>query len=153
MRKKTTLYDFRYILAVLIIIPFNLLAKNTTNLVKMESSFVYQQEIRVRGKVLDDQGVPLVGATVMEQGTTNGTTTDFDGNYEIVVASEESVLEFTYVGFQRVTEVVGEKRNFDISLEAETNELEELVIVGYSKVSREELTAAVSSVNQEQIDL
>ena len=151
MRKKTTLYDFRYILAVLIIIPFNLLAKNTTNLVKMESSFVYQQEIRVRGKVLDDQGVPLVGATVMEQGTTNGTTTDFDGNYEIVVASEESVLEFTYVGFQRVTEVVGEKRNFDISLEAETNELEELVIVGYSKVSREELTAAVSSVNQEQI--
>ncbi|MBW2961770.1 SusC/RagA family TonB-linked outer membrane protein [Mesonia aestuariivivens] len=151
MRKKSTINNFQCVLAALMIIPFNLSAVNTKVIAKEEITILYQQELTIRGTVLDDQGVPLVGATVMEQGTTNGTTTDFDGNYEIVVASQESILEFTYVGFQKVTQKVGEKRNFDVSLEAETNQLEELVIVGYSQVSREELTSAVSSVNQEQI--
>ena len=53
----------------------------------------------VTGTVTDEQNIPLPGATVLEKGTTNGTTTDFDGNYTISVANGNAILEFSYIGY------------------------------------------------------
>lgn len=149
MNKKILFLNFIVCFFAIMILPSHGFSYNRESLkIELKSK---QQEVRIRGTVIDDQGVPLVGVTVMEEGTSNGTTTNFDGDYEIVVANNESVLAFSYVGFQSISQPVGEKRNIDITLEPSTNELEELVIVGYSKVSREELTSAVATVKAEQI--
>ncbi|MAN29398.1 MULTISPECIES: SusC/RagA family TonB-linked outer membrane protein [Mesonia] len=150
-KKFTILYFYGMLLAFMISPHIGYSYVGEKDVEKTDRHKKNQQEVLVRGVIVDDQGVPLVGVTVMEEGTSNGTTTDFDGNYEIVVANNESVLVFSYVGFQTISQPVGDKRNIDITLEPSTNELDELVIVGYSKVSREELTSAVATVKAEQI--
>lgn len=59
-----------------------------------------QQQLKVTGKVVDANNEPLIGVSVLEKGTTNGTITDFDGNYTLVVTGSNAVLQFSYVGYQ-----------------------------------------------------
>ena len=76
------------------------------------ATFAYAQQGTVKGKVVDDDGVPIAGASVMQKGTTNGGYTDVDGNYEISVNNMKSgVLQFTFVGFNTVG-TVGKCREF-----------------------------------------
>ena len=86
--------------------------------------------------VLDASGVPLPGASVVEQGTNNGVSTDFDGNYSIEVA-EGSVLEISFIGYQTFESTIGESDSLNVSLE-EDNQLEEVVItaLGVKRESR-----------------
>jgi len=97
------------------------------------------------GTVVDDQGIPLPGATVLEQGTTNGVSTDFDGNFSIEV-SEGAVLAISFVGYQSKEITVGAEDNISVALEA-GSELEEVVIVGYGTVKKSDLTGAVTDLN------
>ncbi len=103
-------------------------------------------QITVTGVITDDQGVPLIGANVIEKETTNGTTTDLDGNYTLEVESSSSVLVITYTGFETQEVVVGYREKVDIIL-LEGAVLDEIVVVGYSEQDRESLTGAVSSIN------
>ena len=80
----------------------------------------------VSGNVVDDQGIPLPGATILEQGTTNGVSSDFDGNFSIEVA-EGAVLVISFVGYQTQEITVGAEDNISVALEA-GNELEEVVV-------------------------
>ena len=73
-------------------------------------------KITVSGQVVDASGLPLIGVAVIEVGTTNGTSTDFDGNYTIEVA-EGSQLQFSYIGFETVTVTVGSSPTIDVTLE------------------------------------
>ena len=104
----------------------------------------------VSGSVSDSDG-PLPGATVIVQGTDNGVTTDFDGNFSIQ-ASEGDVLELSYVGFQTQTFTISANQDsVSVVLEAD-NELEEVVVTGYGTQKKINLTGAVAAVSGEVLD-
>lgn len=90
------------------------------------------------GQVTDENNLPLPGATVIVEGTTRGTTTDFDGNFQIEAAAGD-VLLFSYVGYsdQRIT--VGSSDTYTVQMRPDT-ELEEVIITGYSSQRRSEVT-------------
>lgn len=110
-----------------------------------------QQKITVSGVVTDGQGVPLAGASIQIKGSGMGTTTDFDGGYSIEVADKATVLVFSYVSFKTKEFVVGEQKTINVTLEEDTSELDEVVVIGYGSVKKSDLTGAVSSVSTEQL--
>lgn len=105
----------------------------------------------VEGNVTDQNGVPLIGVTVVEKGTNNGVVTDFDGNYQITVSQENAVLVFSSVGLKELEVEVGGRQTIDVVLEEDMASLEEVVIVGYGQTRRRDLTGAISSVGAETI--
>lgn len=103
----------------------------------------------VTGSVIDVNQEPLIGVNVVEKGTTNGTITDFDGNFTIEV-KEGAVLVFSYIGYLSQEVVAGNKK-LEITLLEDSEVLDELVVVGYGSQSKRKITTAVSSVNSEEI--
>lgn len=110
-----------------------------------------QQKKKVTGQVIDASGVPVIGATVMEKGTANGTITDFDGNFTLDV-SGNAPLEISYIGYksQELKPVVG--RSLSVTLREDTEVLEEVVVVGYGTVKKGNLTTSVSSIKAETLE-
>jgi TonB-dependent starch-binding outer membrane protein SusC len=108
-----------------------------------------QQQI-VSGTVIDESGLPLPGATVIIQGTSTGTSTDFDGNYSINVSSGQ-VLVFSYVGYAGQNITVGTSNTIDVQL-APDNELEEVVVVAFGTEKASNVTSAISVVKSESIE-
>jgi TonB-linked SusC/RagA family outer membrane protein len=105
----------------------------------------------ITGVVTDDQGIPLPGATVLEQGTTNGVSTDFDGNYSIEV-TEGSVIEFSFVGYETSAITAGSDDQINVSL-AQGNQLEEVIVTSLGiKREKQALGYAVSKVESDQIE-
>ncbi|PKA97638.1 TonB-linked SusC/RagA family outer membrane protein [Flavobacteriaceae bacterium MAR_2009_75] len=105
-----------------------------------------QQE--VTGIVLDMDGQPLPGANILEKGTTNGTQTDFDGNFTISVG-DDAILVFSYIGFSTKEVPVDGQTNLSVSMSENAASLEEVVLVGYGTQSRAKVTGAISSVDGE----
>ena len=101
------------------------------------------------GKVLDTNGVPVIGAAVMVPGTTNGVTTDIDGNFSLRVAPG-TTLEVSCIGY--VTQRVTAAANMSIVLAEDTEMLEETVVIGYGSVKRSDLTSAVAKMDNSSID-
>src|SRR5690606_10761 len=110
-----------------------------------------QLQFTVKGTVSDQDGTPLPGVSVVEQGTANGVATDFDGNYEIHVSGAASILEFTYLGFSPATRTVGTNGTLNISLEESTSLLDEVVVIGYGTTKRSDLTGSVVTVSGEEL--
>lgn len=108
--------------------------------------------VRVKGSVLDENGDGMPGVNVIEKGTLNGTVTDSDGAYTIDVASENSVLVISFVGYLTVEEVVGTRAEITTRLSADVQTLSEVVVVGYGTQDRRTVTAAVSTVNPSQLE-
>ncbi|PIB27162.1 hypothetical protein BFP77_14045 [Maribacter sp. 4U21] len=106
----------------------------------------------ITGTVADQDGTPLPGASIVVKGTTNGTQTDFDGNFSIDVANENATLIISYIGFSTQEIPLEARTTLSIVLNEDSAQLEEVVLVGYGKLSRENLTGAVSSVNSDKID-
>jgi len=100
----------------------------------------------ISGTVTDADGAPLPGANVVVKGTTNGTQTDFDGNFTIDAASD-AVLVFSYIGFATQEVPVNGQTSIDVQLLEDANKLDEVVIVGYQAQTRGDLTGAVASVD------
>ena len=105
------------------------------------------QNKEVSGKVLDSEGNSLPGVTVLIKGTTKGTITDFDGNYSITVPNSENVLVFSFLGFKTQEVVVSNQSIINITLEPSNSELDEVVLIGYGKVKKEDLTGSVGTVD------
>ena len=101
----------------------------------------------VTGQVTDSKGESLIGVNVIEVGTSNGTVTDFDGNYSLVLTTQNAVLSFTYVGFLPKEVTVGNERVINVTLAENIETLDELVVVGYGTQSKRFVTGAISSVN------
>ncbi len=99
----------------------------------------------VKGTVVDKDGVPLAGATVVENGTTNGTQTDFDGKYTLTVP-QGATLAFSYLGFISKEVSVGSSSTINVTLEEDTAQLDEVVVIGYGTQTRAEVTNAVSQL-------
>ena len=79
----------------------------------------YAQQHSVKGTVVDQSGIPVIGMTVLEQGTQNGTTTDIDGNWQLKVSSGNANLEFSALGYATVTEKVNNRAVVDVTCEEE----------------------------------
>ena len=108
----------------------------------------------VKGHVADKSGEPLPGVSIMLKNTTQGTSTDADGNFSInVPASGNPVLTVTYLGYKTIDVTVGSQSSLNITLEESSQMLEEVKVVniGYGNVARESLTGSVSSVGASQI--
>ncbi len=98
---------------------------------------------------MDESGIPLAGATVMESGTSNGTITDIDGNFKIDV-SPTAQLSVSYLGFTTFS-FAATKQNITIQLTPETGTLDEVVVIGYGTSKRSDVTGSVSSVSADKI--
>ncbi|UAB83729.1 TonB-dependent receptor [Zunongwangia sp. SCSIO 43204] len=105
----------------------------------------------ISGVVTDDQGVPLPGATVMVKGSSNGVTTNFDGQYSIE-AQEGDILQVSFVGFKTYEVEIGNQANFDVQLETDSASLDEVLVVGYGTQKKSDLTGSVSSVSDEEFN-
>lgn len=113
---------------------------------------VYAQDgITVSGTVNDDLGTPLPGASVVVAGTTLGTQTDFDGNYTLDNVPEDGTLTFSYIGFSNKTISVNGQTNINVSLEEDTQALEEVVVIGYGEMKSKDLTSAITTVKAAEI--
>lgn len=111
-----------------------------------------QQEIQVSGTVTDEDGVPIPGVDVMEKGTANGISTDFDGNYTITVKDGNSILRFSYLGNQTREISVKGQSTIDVQLRTDTNVLNEVVVVGYGSMKKKDLTGAVGTLDGEKLE-
>jgi iron complex outermembrane receptor protein len=113
----------------------------------------WAQSTEVSGVVLDDQGIPLSGTNVQEKGTNNGAVADFDGNFKISVSNQNGILVFSYLGFvTQEVQLSGSTTNYTVKLEAQAAGLDEVVVVGYGKGSRKNLTTSVVSVKSEELN-
>ncbi len=101
----------------------------------------------VTGNVKDSMGEPVIGATVMEKGTQNGTVTDFDGNFTIKMSSASHDLQISYVGMKTASVKVGGKTSVNVVLEDDATTLNEVVAIGYTSKARKDLTGSVGSVS------
>lgn len=108
------------------------------------------QPKKVTGKVMDANGEPVVGATIKEQGTLNGTITDLDGNFSLDVATNK-MLEVSYIGYKSQTIKVILGKPLVVTLKEDTEVLEEVVIVGYGTMKKKNLTGAVVSINTKDL--
>lgn len=101
----------------------------------------------VKGNVKDSMGEPVIGATVMEKGTSNGTVTDFDGNFTLKMSSTSHNLQISYVGMKSADVKVGSKTDLAVVLEDDATVLNEVVAIGYGSKARKDLTGSVGSIS------
>ncbi len=108
--------------------------------------------VKIKGKVTDDFGDPMPGATVVIKGTTKGTTTDTDGNYSIETSSG-SVLIFSYIGMKKQEVAVGNNKEINVRMEQKASDLNEVTVIatGYQTIEKRKLTSAITSIKMDDI--
>ena len=112
-----------------------------------------QQEITVTGRVIDSaSGETLPGVSIQIEGTSQGTTTDINGEYTLNVSGPDAVLVFTYMGYITQTVNVGENRVINVSLVPDVRQLDEFVVVGYGVQKRANVTGAVATVSAAELE-
>lgn len=111
------------------------------------------QEIQIKGNVIDESNEPVIGANIIEKGTTNGTITDLDGNFSLrLTTGKKAILQISFVGYNSYEESVGEKRSFKIQLDPSVINLGEVVAIGYGTQTRKEITGSVANVSEESFN-
>ena len=108
---------------------------------------VLAQDITVQGTVTDEAGETLIGATVQQKGTSNGTVTDFDGNFTLTVPTN-AILSVSYIGYTPKEIAVNGQTNLTIVLSNDDQMLNEVVVIGYGTMDKKELTSAISHVSE-----
>lgn len=108
------------------------------------------QQMKVSGTVTDASGEPLIGATVIAQGTSNGTSTDLDGGYTIT-ADAMGTLQFSYVGYETQSVAVNGQSVINVVMQETSSALDELVVIGYGSLKKSDLTGAVGSIGGKDI--
>ena len=105
----------------------------------------------VTGTVKDATGEPMIGVSILVDGTTIGGITDFDGNFTIKDVPEKAVLKITYIGFKDQKISVAGKNSFNVTMEEDAASLDEVVVVGYGTMKKKDLTGAVANVKTEDL--
>jgi len=108
--------------------------------------------IPISGKVIDQQGQPVIGASVLEKGTSNGMTTGADGMFKLNVKGPGAILVIAYVGYKKQEITVGEKSFISVTLEEDVTGLSEVVVVGYGTQKKSVTTGAISGVTARQFE-
>ncbi len=120
-------------------------------LVFLGTGFVRAQD-SVSGTVTDQSGMPLAGANIVEKGTVNGVTADFDGNFSIEIADENAILVVSYIGFGEKEVAVNGQDTVDVQLEEAAQGLDEVVVVGYGTQKRVNVIGSISQVSADKIE-
>lgn len=161
---------FKFILVLMLLSPMQIFAKGSDkqrmdftlrklnlkdvsqkNEIRSDSRAKTEFIIAVSGSVKDEKGQPLVGVSVIEKSTTNGTTTDGNGNFRINVSNKSSVLTFKYIGYKPQEITVGDQTSLIVSLQPESSTLNEVVVVAFGSQKRANVTGAISTVNASEI--
>ena len=149
-RKKQTpriLVLFTFLFGALISVYGN---SNNFSLENASSSI---NQIILKGMITDDMGSPLPGATIVEKGSANGTTSDFEGSFSITVSDSDSMIQVSYIGFDSVEVSANDfTDNMVISLTESSSALDEIVVTGYGRQIKRNITGAVSSISVQQIE-
>ena len=146
----------RISLVLLFVVAFNLNAEqtdsrnvknpaDTKNSIENVLATSKQQQKTVTGNIVDAQGEAIIGANVIEKGTTNGTVTDFDGNFTLRVANN-AVLQISYIGYLEQDVATLNKNTVNIVLREDTKTLDEVVVIGYGDTRKKDLSMSVGSV-------
>ena len=106
----------------------------------------------VKGVVVDKSGMPILGATVVEKGTTNGVSTGIDGDYAIRAAGPESVIEVSYVGYKTVSLVASSSLLAHLTLEEDAMGIDDVVVIGYGSVKKNDMTGSVVAIKAEEFN-
>ncbi len=110
------------------------------------------QQITVNGKVTDSGGAPLPGVTIVVKGTTNGTVTNSDGEFALPNVPDDAILQFSFVGMASQEIAVNGQTEINVTMEEEAIGLEEVVAVGYGSMKKSDLTGAISSVSEDDLN-
>jgi TonB-linked SusC/RagA family outer membrane protein len=124
--------------------------KNESPENQIEANTQQQQKKRISGTVLDENGQPIIGANIIEAGTTNGTVTDIDGKFSLSV-EDNATIRISYIGYLEQEVNTSGKNTLNITLIEDTQTLEEVVVVGYGVQQKQTLTGAVSAISAEDI--
>ncbi|OXA99809.1 SusC/RagA family protein [Flavobacterium oncorhynchi] len=111
----------------------------------------HAQTVTLEGTVKDAAGLSLPGVNVLEKGTKNGTSTDFDGHYKIKLTNPKAVLTFSFIGFVTKEVSAAGKTKVDVSLVEDANNLNEVVVIGYGTAKKSDLTGAVASISGNEL--
>ncbi len=106
--------------------------------------------ITVTGNITDENGEPMIGVNVIEKGTLNGIITDIDGNYTLTVNSNDT-LQISFIGYSVRYIPVNNRKVINVQMQAETTDLDEVVVVGYGEVKRANLLGSISSISADEI--
>ena len=110
--------------------------------------FVYSQSRKqITGSVQDVQGNPLIGVSILETGTSNGTITDMNCTYSLNISSTNATLRFSYIGYEEQLIKIQGRNVINVKMNEETSNLDEVVVVGYGVQRKSDLTGAISSIN------
>ena len=155
--KNSTTFDFYkrskgkvIIMTILSLLLFPSMTMADKGIVGVES--VKQTSTTITGFVMDEEGTPMVGVTILEKGTLNGVITDIDGRYTITVKSSSSELVFSYIGYIAVTEQVGNRQEMNIVMKEDSTSLEEVVVIGYGVQSQKLITTSISRLKMDEVD-
>lgn len=151
MNKAKSLNHFRYLLAGVGVFCMGVVpaaANATTGADVVQVSVV--NDSKISGAVLDKEGFPIIGANVSVKGTTNGTITDMDGKFTLEVPAGAK-LAISYIGYISQEIAVGSKTDFKIILIEDTQNLEEVIVVGYGVQKKVNMTGAVAAISSESL--
>ena len=110
-------------------------------------------QLTLKGVILDEMGTPLPGASVLEKGTSNGVNSDFEGSFTLSVSSSDAVIVVSYLGFDKVEILAADfDDNMNITLVESSSALDEIVVTGYGRQVKRNITGAVSSISLKQIE-
>ncbi|MBS2099785.1 SusC/RagA family TonB-linked outer membrane protein [Carboxylicivirga linearis] len=116
-----------------------------------QTAMIQQGEITVMGKIVDENGEPLIGATIQEKGTTNGIITDIDGNFSLNVSSDATLI-LSFIGYNSVEiNVEGKTALGNITMVADTREIDQVVVIGYGTQKKADLTGSVAIVDADEM--
>ena len=115
------------------------------------TSSLWAQTLEVKGRVTDDSNQPLMGVSVVVKGTTQGVSTDMEGNYTLANVPRGATLEISYIGMITQNIAVNGRSLINVQMKDENQQLDEVVVVGYGTQKKSSMTAAVSSVSAKEV--
>ena len=140
-------------LSAVLCMPAAFASANNNSLPAAQSVQTVSKGTTVKGKIIDENNEPLIGVSVILKGSTTGTITDIDGNFEIAGGSGKNVLEISYLGYLKQNVNAENNKFLNIKLEPDTKNLDEVVVIGYGTMKKRDLTGAVASVKSEDITM
>lgn len=117
-----------------------------------ENEVLIAVQTLIKGIIKDEDGEPLPGASVIEKGSSNGVSSDFDGNYAIQVSSAEAVLIVSYLGYLTQEIQIKNQTEINVQLQPDTGMLEEVVVIGYGSTAKEKFNGAVSKIDNKSLN-
>lgn len=120
-------------------------------LITIISTTIYAQKLILKGTVTDQSGVPMIGVNLVVKGTTNGTVTNFEGQYTLTTNAKDTLL-ISYIGYKNQIIPINKRTTIDITLEADLQNIDEIVVVGYGVQKKSDVTGSVASIKAEDLE-